>query len=252
MTAPVAALVGVGLRFATGVQALNGVSLTLQPGERVALLGPSGCGKSSVLRVLAGLLAPTSGQVLPPQPPPLGCVFQQATLLPWATVLDNVALPLRLQGRSASQAQAQARPLIERVGLAGFAAALPHELSGGMQMRAALARALVTDPALLLLDEPFGALDEITREQLGRELLAWCAARPALAVLLVTHSVFEAVALADRVLVMSPRPGRIVATLDVASTRLAHPSGAWPQQDAYFALVRQVQAALAQAMEPAA
>jgi NitT/TauT family transport system ATP-binding protein len=132
-----------------------------------------------------------------------------------------------------------------RVGLAGFERAHPHELSGGMQMRAALARAMVTEPEALLLDEPFGALDEITRERLGQELLARCAEQPALAVVLVTHSVFEAVSLADRIVILSPRPGRVLAELDVAGQR---PPSGWAQSDAYFGLVRQAQEALARGM----
>jgi NitT/TauT family transport system ATP-binding protein len=234
-------LTDVGLRFASGTQALQGLNLALKAGERVALLGPSGCGKSSVLRLLGGLLQPSSGSLQMPAGLRLGSVFQQATLLPWATVLDNIALPLRLQGQSRQKARAHAEPLLARVGLQGFGKALPHELSGGMQMRAALARALVQEPDLLLLDEPFGALDEITREQLGRELLQWHAARPQLALLLVTHSVFEAVALADRVLVMGPRPGRVIGELVLPTERGAD----WSTQDSYFALVRDAQRLLA-------
>jgi NitT/TauT family transport system ATP-binding protein len=239
-----ARLQGVGLRFEGGTQALAGLSLTLQAGERLALLGPSGCGKSSVLRLLAGLLATSEGRVEVASER-RALVFQQATLMPWASVLDNVALPLRLAGRPQAEAQAAASAQLAAVGLQGFERALPHELSGGMAMRAALARALVTAPELLLLDEPFGALDEISREQLGRQLLTLHAASPGMGLLLVTHSVFEAVALADRMLVMSARPGRVVAEIAVAAQRAAAGSADWAQQDAYFQLVRQAQLALA-------
>lgn len=238
----------VGLRFGS-LQVLQGLSLAMQAGERLALLGPSGCGKSSALRLLAGLLQPGSGRMLLPPALRRAVVFQRPTLMPWEPVRDNVALPLRLAGEALDAVDAA----ITRVGLAGFERALPHELSGGMQMRVALARAWVTAPELLLLDEPFGALDEITRQRLGAELLAWCDSQPGLALLLVTHSVFEAVALAERVLVMSPRPGRVVAELDLraARTATAATAGAWTQSDAYFDAVRQAQAALAQAMEAA-
>jgi len=236
------------LRFGA-LPVLQGLGLQLQPGERLALLGPSGCGKSTVLRVLSGLLAPGGGQLRMLRPLRFGSVFQQPTLMPWASVQDNVALPLRLQGLASKAARAQAQPLLERVGLGGFANALPHELSGGMQMRAAFARALVNAPDVLLLDEPFGALDEITRERLGQELLAWCAARPELALVLVTHSVFEAVALADRVLLLGPRPSRVLLELDIRRERTASD---WTRQDAYFALVRQAQQALADALREAA
>lgn len=239
------ALRGVGLRFGEGAPVLQGLDLALQAGERVALLGPSGCGKSSALRLLAGLLQPSQGTRTPATPPALGCVFQEPRLLPWASTLDNVALPLRLAGTAAASARAQARAALAEVGLDEAKALLPHQLSGGMAMRAALARALLMQPALLLLDEPFGALDEITRERLGRALLGWHAQRPAMAVLLVTHAVFEAVALADRVLVMSPRPGRVLAELDVRAARGTQDAEAWPRSDAYFDTVRRAQQALA-------
>ncbi|RVT85031.1 ABC transporter ATP-binding protein [Inhella crocodyli] len=242
-------LTDLGLRFG-GLTVLQGLNLRLRAGERVALLGPSGCGKSSVLRVLAGLQAPSEGRLAfdAGYAPRWGSVFQQATLMPWARTVDNVALPLRLQGLGAGAARERAAAQMARVGLGGFERAYAHELSGGMQMRAALARALVTEPEALLLDEPFGALDEITRERLGQELLARCAEQPSLAVLLVTHSVFEAVSLADRIVVMSPRPGRVRAEIDVASARSAE---GWAQSDAYFALVRQAQEALAAGMQTA-
>lgn len=236
MSEPLIDVQTLGLRFGA-VQALHDCSLLLRPGERVALLGPSGCGKSSVLRLLAGLLQPSSGQLRRRDGLKLGCVFQQPRLLPWASVQDNVALPLRLAGQPLDAVT----PLLAQVGLQGFERALPHALSGGMQMRAALARALVTTPELLLLDEPFAALDDITRQRLGAALLDWQAARPGLALLLVTHNVFEAVALADRVLVMSARPGRVILEIDVKAQRSASD---WPLQDAYFALVREARLAL--------
>jgi NitT/TauT family transport system ATP-binding protein len=243
-------LSNLGLRFG-GLTVLQDLNLRLRAGERLALLGPSGCGKSSVLRVLAGLIVPSEGRLDfdAGHPPRWGSVFQQATLMPWARTVDNVALPLRLQGVGARAARERAAAQMARVGLSGFERAYPHELSGGMQMRAALARALVTEPEALLLDEPFGALDEITRERLGQELLARCAEQPALAVVMVTHSVFEAVSLADRIVVMSARPGRIHTEMDVAARR---PPQGWTQSDAYFALVRQTQEALAAGMQEVA
>jgi NitT/TauT family transport system ATP-binding protein len=201
----------VTLRWPNGLSALGPIDAALEAGRLTAIVGPSGCGKSTLLRIVAGLLAPTSGRVAwrgrePMRP---AFVFQDPTLMPWASVADNVALPLRLAGRSRRQSHAAVQPWIERVGLSGFERARPHELSGGMRMRASLARALATDPNLLLLDEPFAALDELTRFRLNDELLAWAAGGPT--ILFVTHSVFEAVYLADRVLVLSARPGRLVA-----------------------------------------
>jgi NitT/TauT family transport system ATP-binding protein len=202
--------------FPTGVRALDPIDLCVHEGELVTLLGPSGCGKSTFLRIVAGLAAPSRGQIaLWPEARngeqrKLAFVFQQPTLMPWASVLRNVRLPLDLEGTPRVQADAQVRSALELVGLQEFASAYPRELSGGMQMRASIARALVTRPRLLLMDEPFGALDEITRNRLDRDIRdLWH--RQHLTMLFVTHSIYEAVFLSTRVVVMSPRPGRIVS-----------------------------------------
>jgi NitT/TauT family transport system ATP-binding protein len=205
-------------RFSTGLLALSGLCLRVAQGEFVALLGPSGCGKSTILRLVAGLDTPSRGRIDAPALRGAGrstaFVFQESTLMPWASVFDNVWLPLRLAGASRSAAAAHVEQMLESVGLGEFAQSYPAELSGGMKMRASIARALVTQPDVLLMDEPFAALDAITRGRLNSDLLAWCAAR-SLSVLFVTHSVYEAVFLSQRVLVMSPRPGRIVAEIVV-------------------------------------
>jgi len=242
------ALESVTRRFESGVVALQDASLTIAPGEFVSILGPSGCGKSTVLRLLAGLDQPSAGRV---QAPAKGAkdastafVFQDATLMPWASVFDNVWLPLRLGGISRKMAAPAIEAMLATVGLADFAQALPAELSGGMRMRASMARALVTRPQLLLLDEPFAALDEITRTRLGADLLHWWGQRR-LSVVFVTHSVYEAAFLSQRVLVMSARPGRIVQQITIeeplpraASFRLT-PS--------YQAICRELSLALEQA-----
>lgn len=222
-TPPLIRLHQVAKRFPSGLQALAEVSLQVGLGEFVALLGPSGCGKSTVLRLAAGLEVASAGQVQAPALQPAdpsgpgsstAFVFQEPTLMPWATVFDNVWLPLRLQGQSRSAATPVVQQVLARVGLAEFAQAWPAQLSGGMKMRASIARALVTQPQLLLMDEPFAALDDITRQALNNDLLAWWGARP-MAALFVTHSVAEAVYLSQRVLVMAARPGRVVAEVRV-------------------------------------
>lgn len=199
---------------------LEEVSFAVMPGELVCLVGPSGCGKSTLLRVLAGLLAPTQGGVwLDGQPVSaprrqVGLVFQRANLMPWRTALDNVLLPLEIAGTPKPEALARAQALLDLVGLADFALTYPRDLSGGMAQRVAIARALAHAPGVLLLDEPFGSLDALTRERMGGELLRiWRTERKTM--LMVTHSVPEAVFLADRVLVMSPRPGRLAAVVPV-------------------------------------
>ena len=200
--------------------ALDGVSLGVNLGEFVAIVGPSGCGKSTLLRILGGLLMPSQGEVLlggkaleAPRRQ-VGYVFQNVNLMPWRTVLGNVTLPLEVAGLSQNRAGERAQELLELVGLQGFEEVYPHELSGGMAQRVAIARALIADPEVLLLDEPFGALDALSREQMNLELLRIWRTRRVTAVM-VTHNLQEAVLMADRVLVMSPRPGTIRAQVQV-------------------------------------
>lgn len=217
MSVPVIELDAVEHVYANGLQALQPVSLQVRAGEFLTLLGPSGCGKSTLLRIMAGLMQPSAGQArLQGRSPTsstvrarLSFVFQEATLMPWATVADNVRLPLDLDGVPRAQADARAREALAQVGLAGFEAHRPHELSGGMQMRVSLARGLVIQPTVLLMDEPFAALDEITRHKLDDDLRTlW--QQQGLTVIFVTHSLTEAAYLSSRVAVMAARPGRIV------------------------------------------
>jgi NitT/TauT family transport system ATP-binding protein len=219
--------VGMTYQAASGpVEALAAISLKVGAGEFVSLVGPSGCGKSTLLRIVAGLRPASRGSVLVEgrrvvQPmPDIGMVFQAPILLKWRTILDNVLLPAELAGRDAGSLKGRARQLLDMAGLGGFADKLPRELSGGMQQRAALCRALLLDPPLLLMDEPFGALDAMTRDDMALELLRiWgerdLAPNERKTVLFVTHSIGEAVFLSDRVVVMSPRPGRIAAELAI-------------------------------------
>jgi NitT/TauT family transport system ATP-binding protein len=214
---PIIALDGVGKRFRSGIEALAGIDLAIPAGSFVSLLGPSGCGKSTLLRIIAGLVPPTSGSVVRAASDlsrRLGFVFQEATLMPWATVWQNVYLPLRLAGKRREAVEARIADTLASLGLAGFERAYPRELSGGMRMRVSIARALVTEPLLLLLDEPFAALDEFTRFRLNEDLLRlW--ERHHWTVVFVTHSIFESVFLSSRILLMTPRPGRILADLSV-------------------------------------
>ncbi|RZU01139.1 ABC transporter ATP-binding protein [Rivibacter subsaxonicus] len=210
MTPPLLALHQVDKRFAGGTLALQGLDLAIARGSFTSLLGSSGCGKSTLLRLLAGLETPTAGRVERADDAVgnTGFVFQQPTLMPWARVAANVALPLQLQRRRQAEIDTAVAPALAAVGLQDFGNAFPRELSGGMQMRASIARALITRPALLLLDEPFAALDEITRFRLNEDLLAlW--QRDAFTAVFVTHSVAEAVFLSQRIVVMAPRPGRV-------------------------------------------
>jgi NitT/TauT family transport system ATP-binding protein len=197
------------------VHALQDLSFSLQENDFVCLIGPSGSGKSTLLRVLAGLVRPTRGEVhFRSRHPAVGLVFQKANLMPWRRVIENVSLPLELQNIPPEAIQRRAKDLIRLVGLDGFENAYPRDLSGGMAQRVAIARSLMQDPDLLLLDEPFGSLDALTRERMGDELLhIWQARRKT--VLMVTHSISESIYLSDRVLVLSPRPGQIDLQLAV-------------------------------------
>ena len=213
------ALKGVSKTFDNGTDALTHVDLDVGQGEFLSLLGPSGCGKSTALRIVAGLLSPSAGTVtFPARKPEIGFVFQEPTLMPWATALTNARLPLDLKRTNRSEAQDRAAAALKRVGLAGFEKSYPRELSGGMKMRVSIARAMAAAPELLLMDEPFAALDELTRQALNDDLLRlW--EEDALTVMFVTHSVFESTYLSSRVVVMTPRPGRVSADIALPSPR---------------------------------
>ena len=225
---PIVELCDIGMHYrgrdGTATVALDGIGLALHGGEFVSLVGPSGCGKSTVLRIAAGLLKPSSGAVRHEGAPcngpfeGLGLVFQTPVLLPWLSVLDNVLLPIRVLGLPLAAPVERARRLLHQVGLGSFEQRYPRELSGGMQSRVALVRAIIDAPRLLLMDEPFAALDALTRETLNTELQAmWAASGQS--VLFVTHSIPEAVFLSDRILLFSPRPGRIVQEFRIEAPR---------------------------------
>lgn len=246
---PLLILRDVGKTFSNGVAALRNVDLTIRDGDFLSLLGPSGCGKSTALRIIAGLSTPTTGLLDwrgdARGRSDIGFVFQEPTLLPWASVFDNVWLPLRLRGVSREKATPVIREMIERVHLTGFENAMPRELSGGMKMRVSIARGLVTKPRLLLMDEPFAALDEITRFRLNSDLLdLWQDER--FTVVFVTHSVFESVFLSNRIVVMAARPGRVFSEIAVDAP--------YPRDEAfrtspdYAALCRQASGVLGEAI----
>lgn len=204
---------GIGMTFADGTHALDGIDFSVSPGEFVTVVGPSGCGKSTLLRIASGLQTATTGRCTVDRAS-IGYVFQDATLLPWRTVARNVELFAELSGAPKDERTSRATEAIDLVGLSEFADKYPRQLSGGMKMRASLARSLVMAPRLFLFDEPFGALDEITREKLNDDLRELFVTRQ-FAALFITHSIAEAVYLSTRVLVMSPRPGRITHQFDV-------------------------------------
>lgn len=222
-------LESVSKQFTKGVLAVQDMSLTINRGDFVSLLGPSGCGKSTALKMIAGLLPVTAGKITVTQPSTkseqdLGFVFQEPTLMPWASVFDNVWLPLRLAGIDRKAAGNRVRAALTEVGLSRFETSYPRELSGGMKMRVSIARALVTRPRILLMDEPFAALDEMTRMKLNNDVIR-LAAEHALTVVFVTHSVFESVYLSNRVVVMAARPGRVAADVTIDEP--------WPRDESF-------------------
>jgi NitT/TauT family transport system ATP-binding protein len=247
---PLLTLKAIGKTFASGVTALDSVDLTIREGDFLSLLGPSGCGKSTALRIIAGLSTPSRGTVewhgAAIAKSDIGFVFQEPTLMPWANVFDNVYLPLRLQGVSKAKAEPAVAEVLERVHLTGFEKAVPRELSGGMKMRVSIARGLVTRPRILLMDEPFAALDEITRFKLNDDLLGlW--RQEKFTVVFVTHSVFESVFLSNRIVVMAARPGRVHQEIAVDAP--------YPRDEAfrtsadYASLCRKTSDVLARAIE---
>ena len=237
-----------GRRFPGGVEALRDVSLRLEAGDFVALLGPSGCGKSTLLRLIAGLDHADQGKLVwdaghEPTPGEVGFVFQDPTLLPWASAEDNVFLPLRLRDVPRAKAMDDVRAALARVGLADFERARPGQLSGGMRMRVSIARALVTKPRVLLMDEPFAALDEFTRHKLQEDLLAlWQSV--GCTVVFVTHSIYEAAFLARRIILMTPRPGRVEQEMMSA----LRPGPETRLEPAYATLVAEISRAMAAAL----
>jgi NitT/TauT family transport system ATP-binding protein len=253
---PLVALRGVSKTFPNGTLALKGFDLEVRAGEFVSLLGPSGCGKSTALRIVAGLSEPSAGAVewaaartSAESESRLGFVFQEPTLMPWTNVFNNVLLPLKLKGMPIENARGRVVAALDRVGLNDFGSVYPRELSGGMRMRVSIARALVTEPELLLMDEPFAALDEITRFKLNNDLLqVWQALRTT--VVFVTHSVFESVYLSSRIVVMAPRPGRVFTEIAIDAP---YPRDQNFRTSAeYAALCRRTSDTLAQAMGAAA
>ncbi len=243
---------GIAKVFNGTVTALKGMNLTVNEGDFISLLGPSGCGKSTALRLVAGLMQPTEGRILwdgGKGRGDLGVVFQEPTLMPWATVAQNVWLPFRLRGQSFASVQDRIAEALALVGLEAFHDAYPRELSGGMKMRVSIARAMVTNPRLILMDEPFAALDEITRQKLNIDLLA-LKAKIGCTVIFITHSVFESVFLSERIIVMAARPGRVIAELQVDAP---YPRDAAFRTSAdYAAHTQVVSAALLTAIEDAA
>ena len=240
---------GVSHTYPGGLRALDGIDLRVRAGEFVSLIGPSGCGKSTLLRIVAGLVPPSSGRAQRAANiiDRTAFVFQSPTLMPWASVRRNARLPLDLAGVPRVEADARASRALAQMGLADFAEAYPRTLSGGMQMRVSIARALVIEPELLLMDEPFGALDEITRVRLDQDLLDLAASRR-LTVLFVTHSVQEAAFLSSRVVVMHPRPGRIAEQIRIDEP---HPRGdAFRHSERFAALSARLSRALAVAGLP--
>ena len=247
MAAPVVTCRNLSKRFANGTLALSDVTLDITERQFLSLLGPSGCGKSTLLRIVAGLTEPSGGSIAwqAGGEPTLSFVFQEPTLMPWATAIDNVALPLRLSGVASGERRERSAAALASVGLAGFENAYPRELSGGMKMRVSIARGLVTGPKVLLMDEPFAALDEITRFKLNNDLLElW--QRERLTVVFVTHSVFESAFLSQRIAVMAARPGRILEEIAIDTP--------YPRQEEYRtsaennAYCRRASAALEKAM----
>ena len=232
------ALQGVDKRYDNGTLALQGVDLSVGEHEFVSLLGPSGCGKSTALKMIAGLASVTAGQIAWPSAPAgdqakgISFVFQEPTLMPWARVFDNVWLPLRLKGVSRDTAKPQVDEALAKVGLAQFAHVYPRELSGGMKMRVSIARAMVTEPRLLLMDEPFAALDEMTRFKLNNDTLALWQAKQ-FTTIFVTHSVYESVYLSNRIIVMAARPGRVLADIKIDEP--------YPRSDAFRTTPRYAQ-----------
>ena len=249
---PLLDMSGVGKVFSGNVVALKSMALTVNEGDFISLLGPSGCGKSTALRLISNLMHPTSGRITwegGQGSDDLGMVFQEPTLMPWATVAQNVWLPFRIRGQSFAAVRGRIGEALQLVGLDGFLDAYPRELSGGMKMRVSIARALVTNPRLILMDEPFAALDEITRHRLNHDLLA-LKEQIGCTVIFVTHSVFESVFLSDRIVVMAARPGRVIRELVVDAP--------YPRTEAfrtsadYAAHCRATSQALHEAMEEAA